>query len=82
MNDSFKANSWQVCHEKLPSKLYAHQLNIFEGRIILTGGCIGNLGQTNKAWEGNISFEPEFRIKWIPLPPILESRMYHTTVVI
>jgi hypothetical protein len=79
MNDTFKCNDWQVCLDHLPERLYDHQINIFQNKLILTGGCSS---RPNKAWEGNISFEPELRVKWTPLPSMLEFRDQHVAAVI
>ena len=84
MDDTFKSNHWRICVDHLPASLYGHQINILQNKLILTGGW-GSGGYkvaTKNAWEGTISFEPELRIRWIALPPMLKSRTDHVAVVI
>ena len=82
MNDSFGSNEWRLCSDKLPCEVFGHQMNICQGKLILSGGEIRGQGITNQVWEGNISFEKELRIKWTPCTPMLERRLYHVSVAI
>jgi hypothetical protein len=82
MNDSFRSNKWRFCAHNLPHKVSCHQMNIFQNRLILTGGLRGERHQTNRVWEGKISLKKKMCIVWTPLPPMLESRALHVSVVI
>ena len=83
INDSFRYNEWRVCKDKLPYNIYDHGINILENKLILTGaGHYESLVTTNTEWKGEISFQQELRIKWTPLPPMTEKRLYNLTVVI
>jgi hypothetical protein len=85
MNDSFHSNHWSVCCDQLPLRSCSHQLNIIQNKLILTGGDFLHNSKkisNNEVWEGQISFEPELRVKWTPLPSMLESRRDHVAAVI
>ena len=82
MNNSFRTNKWHFCKHKLPHKVSCHQMSIFQNKLILTGGLRGEFHQTNRVWEGNISFGKKISISWTPLKPMLESRAMHVSVVI
>ena len=83
MNDSFECQDWRVCKDDLPYMVEGHQIDILKNKLILTGGCIsGDEPSIKDVWEGNFSFEEELRVKWSPLPPMIERRCYHVSVVI
>ena len=98
MDDSFSCNDWRMCLDCVPVKLDSHQTNNFQKKLILTGGEISGAGMEweewlktykewdkkseSNAWEGSISFEPELRVKWNPLPPMRVQRCDHIAVVI
>ena len=95
MDDSFRCNDWHMCLDCVPVKIHTHQTNIFQNKLILTGGelhraatewekwdkQVDEITESN-AWEGTISFEPELRVKWNPLPAMIVHRYYHVAVVI
>ena len=43
MDEKFKSNPWHLCPDVLPFKASGHQLNILEGKLILTGGFNGEI---------------------------------------
>ena len=58
MNESFRYNSWKVCNDKLPSNVSDYQINIFENKLILSGGYnCEDREYTNQVWQGDITFE-------------------------
>ena len=83
INDSFRSNQWQVCTDKLPAGLHGHQLNILNNKLILTYPDYRNEESryANNVWEGTVSYDPELRIKWKALPPMLERRHKHVADV-
>ena len=84
MNESFRSNLWKICKDKLPLIVSDYQINLFENKIILTGGYnCQDREYTNQVWQGNITFEDsELRVTWSLLTPMLEKRFNHVAVVI
>ena len=86
INDYHRSNEWRLCKDKLPYHLHHHQMNIYQGKLILTGGYttgeVNEICNSHLLWEGNLSFEEELRVKWTTLPNMLECRDEQTAVVI
>ena len=81
MNNDFKNNNWSVCEDNLPSNLSEHQMNLLQNKLILTGGWINGIS-SNNVWQGVISFNQKLRVNWSPLPPMMEIRHSHVSIVI
>ena len=81
INNNFRINKWRVCDDKLPYSACGHGMNLLENRIILTGGEV-NGKLSNEVWQGKISLITKLHVNWFPLPPMMETRHNHVTVVI
>ena len=81
MNSNYQNNDWIMCKDKLPCEVSNHQMNILRGKLILTGGYVDGRGNSNKVWEGVISYNKEIRVKWNPLPDMNVGRQGHCSVV-
>ena len=74
----------------MPVKVHCHQLNILEGKLILTGGRISDTQkETNQVWEGAVTVRegvvtcnPVLSIKWTLLPRMRKKRKGHVAFVI
>ena len=43
------------------------------------------MSETNRAWEGTLSFDQELSVKWVPFEPMLDNEMgrsEHVSVVL
>ena len=56
-------------------------MNILQGKLILTGGIVDGKSDSNKVWEGVISYNKGIRVKWNPLPNMNVGRHGHCSVV-
>jgi hypothetical protein len=81
INNDHQSNNWSVCDDKLPCNVSSHQMNLLHNKIILTGGRVDNQ-LSNKVWQGIISFNPQLRVNWTPLPRMKETRTNHVAIVI
>jgi hypothetical protein len=81
INNDSRNNQWRVCDDRLPCRVSYHQMNLFQNKLILTGGwTIGRA--SSKVWKGIISFNQKLRVNWFPLPSMMENRYGHVTVLI
>ena len=84
MNALFRSNPWRVCKDKMPSTVSDYQVNIYENKLILTGGYnCDDREYSNQVLEGSITFEKsELRVSWTLLKPMHEKRFNHVAAVI
>ena len=86
INNDFRSNHWSVCDDNLPCSFVAHQMNLLQNKLIITGGLMDNeffyISPFNNAWQGVISFNKKLQVNWSPLPPMMENRQHHVAVVI
>ena len=84
MNALFRSNPWRVCKDKIPSTVSDYQVNIYENKLILTGGYnCDDREYSNQVLEGSITFEKsELRVSWTLLKPMHEKRFNHVAAVI
>ena len=81
MNNQFRSNDWVLCDDNLPCNVRHHQMNLFQNKVILSGGYI-NGSPSNNVWLGTFSFNQKLRVNWSFLPPMMESRYGHVAIVI
>ena len=79
-DDSLIVHDWRVCRDKLPHRLHNSQMHILKNKLILNGN--NDASGKIEVWVGNISFETELRVKWTPLPQMIEERRCHISVCI
>ena len=57
-------------------------MNVFNDRVVITGGISHDEDVENTVWEGAISFNPNFNVKWTRLPSMLQARYDHVAAVL
>ena len=83
IDDSLTANNWITCVDMLPYKVGLHQMTIYQGKLILSGGYnFSNGCVSNQVWEGTISIHDKLRVKWKSLIPMLVPRCNHVSLLI
>ena len=69
------SSQWAVCYSPLPARVFAHQLTLFRGKLILTGGIYAH-SDRNWVWEGTFH-EVGPNITWKKLPSMRRARSSH-----